>query len=145
MHRRRNKSFGSALDFVWGSKDNSNDYAIRESPTVVKVFKNFVEKPGIDVGFQADSLAGGVLLGVVGQGGVSFLDWQTGGLVRRIEVEPRNVYWSESGELVALACEDTLYVLRFSSESYVAAVQNGEVDDEGVEAAFDIITDISET
>lgn len=88
---RRQKSFGNALDFVW-STSSTNDYAIRESPTSVKVFKNFVEKPGgLDVGFQADGLSGGVLLGVTGQGGVSFFDWATGGLVRRIEVEPRQV------------------------------------------------------
>jgi coatomer subunit beta' len=86
----RNKAFGQALDFVWASKENSNDFAIRESPTSVKVYKNFVEKPGgLDVGFQADGLTGGVLLGVKGQGGISFFDWQSGALVRRIEVDPK--------------------------------------------------------
>ncbi len=55
------------------------------------------------------------------------------------------MYWSESGELVAIACEDTFYVLRFSRENYVEAVQSGQVDDDGVEAAFEVITDISET
>ncbi len=141
----RNKAFGSALDFVWGSKDNSNDYAIRESATSVKIYKNFVEKQGgLDVGFQAEGLAGGVLLGVKGQGGIGFFDWQTGGLVRRIEVEPTNVYWSESGELVTLACEDTFYVLRFSREAYVEAVQNGAVEEDGVEAAFEVVCDINE-
>ncbi|KAJ1299328.1 hypothetical protein OPQ81_011856 [Rhizoctonia solani] len=114
----RNKQFGSALDFVWASKENSNDFAIRESATSVKVYKNFVEKQGgLDVGFQADGLAGGVLLGV---------------------------YWSESGELVALACDDTCYILRFSREAYQEGVQAGQVDDDGVEAAFEVITDISE-
>jgi coatomer subunit beta' len=109
------------------------------------VYKNFVEKSGgLDVGFQADGLTGGTLLGVTGQGGVSFFDWQTGGLVRRIEVEPKNVYWSESGELVAIACEDTFYVLRFSRDAYVAAVQAGELEEDGVESAFEVITDISE-
>lgn len=142
----RNKAFGSALDFVWASKDNSNDFAIRESATSVKVYKNFQEKTGgLDIPFQADGLTGGVLLGVRGQGGVSFYDWATNGLVRRIEVEPKQVYWSESGELVALACDDSFYVLRFSREAYVEAFQNGEVDEEdGVEAAFEVITDIAE-
>ncbi|KAK5658403.1 hypothetical protein OQA88_2380 [Cercophora sp. LCS_1] len=142
----RNKAFGSALDFVWASKENSNDFAIRESSTSIKVFKNFVEKKGgLDVPFAADGLTGGVLLGVRGQGGISFFDWHTGGLVRRIEVEPKQVYWSESGELVALACEDTYYVLRFSREAYNEAVQAGQVEDDGVEAAFEVITDINET
>ncbi|SPN98621.1 probable coatomer beta` subunit [Cephalotrichum gorgonifer] len=142
----RNKAFGSALDFVWASKENSNDFAIRESPTSVKMYKNFTEKAGgLDVGFHADGLTGGTLLGVTGQGGVSFFDWQTGGLVRRIEVEPKHVYWSDSGELVAIACEDSFYVLRFSRENYVEAVQSGEVEEDGVEAAFEVITDINES
>ncbi|KAI9755881.1 MAG: hypothetical protein M4579_004094 [Chaenotheca gracillima] len=142
----RNKAFGSALDFVWGSKDNSNDYAIRESAMSVRLYRNFKEKDGgIDVGFQAEGLSGGVLLGVKGQGGIGFFDWESGGLVRRIEVDPKSVYWSESGELVALACEDTFYILRFSRESYVAAVQSGQVEEDGVEAAFEVITDINES
>ncbi len=99
---------------------------------------------GLDVGFQAEGLTGGVLLGVKGQGGIGFFDWQTGGLVRRIEVDPKEVYWSENGELVAIACEDTFYVLRFSRENYISAVQEGAVDDDGVEAAFEVVTDINE-
>jgi coatomer subunit beta' len=55
------------------------------------------------------------------------------------------VYWSESGELVTLACEDTFYVLRFSRENFLAALQAGEVEEDGVEAAFETITDINET
>ncbi|KAI9795960.1 MAG: hypothetical protein M1835_004854 [Candelina submexicana] len=137
----RNKAFGSALDFVWGSKDNSNDYAIRESSTSVRIYRNFKEKSGgLDVGFQAERLSGGVLLGVVGQGGIGLFDWESSGLVRRIEV-----YWSESGELVTLACEDTFYVLRFSRENYVTALNAGQVEEDGVEAAFEVITDINET
>jgi coatomer subunit beta' len=130
------------------------------------MYKNFTERAGgLDVGFQAEGLSGGTLLGVMGQGGVSFFDWQTGGLVRRIEVEPKHVrlpaapmpfslkmaaanveqiYWSDSGELVSIACEDTFYVLRFSRESYVEAVQSGEVEEDGVEAAFEVVTDINE-
>ncbi|EON68254.1 hypothetical protein W97_07512 [Coniosporium apollinis CBS 100218] len=143
----RNQAFGSALDFAWASKENDKDYAIRESTTSVKMFRNFKEKGsgGLNVGFQAEGLTGGTLLGVKGQGGVGFFDWDSGALIRRIEVDPKNVYWSESGELVTLACDDTFYVLRFSRESYVAALQAGEVEDDGVESAFEVITDINET
>ena len=55
------------------------------------------------------------------------------------------MYWSESGELVTLACEDTFYVLRFSREAYLEAVQSGQVEDDGVEAAFEVVTDINES
>lgn len=86
----RQQGFGKALDFVWSSSSN-NDYAIRESATSVKIFKKLKEKGPIDVGFSADGLSGGALLGVKGQGGIGMFDWETGNLVRRIEVEPREV------------------------------------------------------
>jgi len=35
--------------------------------------------------------------------------------------------------------------LRFSRENYIEALQNGEVDDDGVESAFEVITDINES
>lgn len=144
----RNQAFGSALDFAWASKENDKDYAIRESQYSVKIYRNFKPKSGdgtVNVGFAADGLSGGVLLGVKGQGGIGFFDWESGKLVRRIEVEPRNVYWSESGELVCLACEDTYYVLRYSREQYVAALQSGNVDEDGVEEAFEVVCDINES
>lgn len=140
----RNQAFGSALDFVWASKENDKDYAIRESATSVKTFRNFKERSVLNVGFSADGLSGGVLLGVKGQGGIGFFDWESGALVRRIEVEPKSVYWSESGELVTLATDDTFYVLRFSRENYLEAVQNGEVDEDGAESAFEVVCDINE-
>ncbi|CAI7603866.1 unnamed protein product [Penicillium viridicatum] len=142
----RNKAFGQALDFAWGAKDNSNDYAIRESSTSVKIFKNFKEQSaGLDVGFQAEGLSDGVLLGVKGQGGIGFFDWETGSLVRRIEADPKSVYWSESGELVTLACEDDFYVLRYSREEYINGLNAGEADEDGVEAAVELVATINET
>jgi len=44
-----------------------------------------------------------------------------------------------------LACDDTFYVLRFSREAYLEALQNGTVEDDGVEAAFEVVVDINET
>ena len=42
----RNKSFGSALEFVW-SAVGTGDYAVRESISKVKIFKNFKESKTI--------------------------------------------------------------------------------------------------
>lgn len=140
----RNQAFGSAMDFCWASKEHDKDYAIRESSTSVKIFRNFKERSVLNVGFSADGLSGGVLLGVKGQGGIGLFDWDTGALVRRIEVEPKDVFWSESGELVTLATEDTFYVLRYSRENYLEALQNGEVDEDGAESAFEVVCDINE-
>lgn len=55
------------------------------------------------------------------------------------------VYWSESGELVTLACEETFYVLRFSKENYINGLNAGEADEDGVESAFEVVTDVNES
>lgn len=51
------------------------DYAIRESGTSVKIFRSFKERSVLNVGYSADGLSGGVLLGVKGQGGIGLFDW----------------------------------------------------------------------
>jgi coatomer subunit beta' len=57
----------------------------------------------------------------------------------------RKVFWSGTGNLVAIAAEDSFYVLRFSREAYVEFLENGgELGDEGVEDAFEVVAEISE-
>lgn len=74
-----------------------------------------------------------------------FWDWETGNVVRRIEVDATNVAWSSSGNLVAITGEDTVYVLRFDREAYNARIDSGEIiGDEGVEEAFDLVAEVSE-
>ncbi|KAK9244424.1 coatomer WD associated region-domain-containing protein [Lipomyces tetrasporus] len=142
----RNKSFGPGLQFVWAQ--DSNMYAVQESSTAIKVYKNFKEMSTghIQFNYNAEGIFGGTLLGVKGGDWVGLYDWDTGLLVRRIDVVPNDIYWSDSGELVALACDDSFYVLKYSKDAYVAAVQDDRVDeDEGVEEAFEVVTDINET
>jgi coatomer subunit beta' len=47
--------------------------------------------------------------------------------------------------LVTLACEETFYVLRFSREAYNEGLSQGLADEDGVEAAFEVVTDINES
>ncbi|KAJ3053855.1 Coatomer subunit beta' [Rhizophlyctis rosea] len=143
----RNKSFGSALEFVWAL--DSNEYAIRESTTKVKVFKSFKEKTNVNIRttYGAEGIFGGALLGVRSSSFLNFYDWDTGVCVRRVDVVAKNVYWSES-DLVAIACEDTTYVLKFDRVAYqqfLDARGTQEVGEEGIEEAFEFITEISET
>lgn len=44
-----------------------------------------------------------------------------------------------------MACEDTFYVLRFSRENYITGLNAGEADEDGVESAFEVVTDINES
>jgi coatomer subunit beta' len=62
-----------------------------------------------------------------------------------LSYQSSQVYWSESGELVTLACEDTFYVLRFSKENYINGLNAGEADEDGVESAFEVVTDVNES
>lgn len=143
----RNKAFGSATDFVWSV--DSNEYAIRESATEIKVFKQFRERPGhVDIGFASEGIFGGQLLGVKGSEWVSLYDWATGGLVRRIDVGGcSDIFWSDSGDLMTLVTDDAFYVLRFDRQAYNEAVESGAVaeDESGVEDAFEVVATINET
>jgi hypothetical protein len=103
----RNKSFGSALEFVWALDSNEYflnrhtfcnrilihyRYAIRESSSRVKLFKSFKEKNiAIRMGYAAEGIFGGALLGVRSSGFLCFYDWETGSCVRRIDVVAKNV------------------------------------------------------
>ncbi|KAI2507946.1 Coatomer WD associated region [Fragilaria crotonensis] len=62
----RNKAFGQALDFAW-SGSGTGDYAIRESPSRVKIFKNFIESAAFQPATaSAEGLFGGNMVGVKG-------------------------------------------------------------------------------
>lgn len=82
---------------------------------------------------------GGFLLGVKSSAGLALYDWDTLDLVRVIEIQPKAVYWSESGELVCIATQDSYFILRYDPSAVVAARQAGTVSSvDGVEEAFDV-------
>ncbi|CAD6938530.1 unnamed protein product, partial [Tilletia caries] len=134
----RNKAFGPGFGFAWAS--DSNTYVVKESDSKIKVFKNFKERPNlIPIGYKIVDVKGGNLLGVIGTGFVCFYDWESGALVRRIDVDARNVslivhfenerridpprpsYRSigqSTGELAAIVGEDSFYILAYNADAY---------------------------
>ena len=66
-------------------------YAVRESTSRVKIFKNFKEKKSFKPEFGAEGLFGGHLLGVRGGSSLSFYDWESLELIRRIEIAVKHV------------------------------------------------------
>ncbi|KIY50151.1 coatomer protein [Fistulina hepatica ATCC 64428] len=141
----RNKSFGNGISFAWAP--DSNTYAVLENKLRLKIYKNFKERTGNAMkgagSWSMDSLSGGALLGARGAGFVIFWDWETGDIVRRIDVDAKEVFWSGTGSLVAVATTDSFYVLRFDRNAYNAKVEEGAViTDEGVEEAFEVIADV---
>ncbi|KAG6425941.1 hypothetical protein SASPL_110150 [Salvia splendens] len=92
----RNKSFGSALEFVWSTE---GEYAVRESTSRIKIYtKNF-----------------------------------------------QNLYWADSGDLVAIASDTSFYILKYNRDIVSAHLDSGRsVDEQGVEDAFELLYEINE-
>jgi len=142
----RNKAFGQALDFVW-SGSGTGDYAIRETTSRLKIFKNFKESSTIrPATASAEGIFGGHMLGVKGgDSAVLFYDWDSGEFVRKIDVAPKEVYWSDAGNLVLIACEDSAYVLTYNAQVTQTAIQMGNVSaEDGIDGSFDLLYEISD-
>ena len=140
----RNKSFGSALEFVWAW--DSSEYAVRESSTTIKLFKNFKEKKSFKPDFGAETIFGGALLGVKSVSGLAFYDWENQQLIRRIEIQPKAVYWSETGELCCIVTEESYFILKYQPDVVAAGAENPDkVSEDGIEDAFDVIGEVDES
>ena len=141
----RNKAFGSALDFVWSSQ-GTGDYAVRESISRVRIFKNFKDHRQLAIPISsADGIFGGRCLAVKGSDCILFYDWEDGEFIRKIDVAPTQVFWNESGDAVLLACADNYYVLRFGADAVSAALAGGNINpEEGVDGAFELEGTITE-
>ena len=56
------------------------------------------------------------------------------------------VFWSDSGELVCIATEDSYYILQYHSDVASQALSSNEgVDEDGIEAALDVVGEVEET
>ncbi|KAL0277835.1 UNVERIFIED_CONTAM: hypothetical protein PYX00_004979 [Menopon gallinae] len=140
----RNKAFGSAQEFVWAQ--DSSEYAIRENSSTVKVFKNFKERKNFKPDFGAEGIFGGYLLGVKSGSGLGLYDWESLELIRRIDIQPKHVFWSESGELVCLATEEGYFILKYNQSAVENARQNKQlITEDGIEDSFDVLGEVYET
>ncbi|KAJ7569395.1 hypothetical protein O6H91_01G111000 [Diphasiastrum complanatum] len=139
----RNRSFGSALEFVWS---NEGEYAARESTSKIKIFsKSFQERKSLRPSFSAEGVFGGCLLAIRSNEFVCFYDWAECRVVRRIDVIVKNIYWADSGDLVAIAGENSFYILKYNHQAVTSYLDSGKpIDEQGVEDAFELLHEISE-
>lgn len=78
-------------------------------------------------------------MGVKTSSGLTFYDWENLELIRRIEVQPRHIFWNEAGSLVCLATEESYFILSVNTEMVQAAIEAKQsLGDDGLEAAFDV-------
>ncbi|PSS07451.1 Coatomer subunit beta-2 like, partial [Actinidia chinensis var. chinensis] len=139
----RNRSFGSALEFVWSL---DGEYAVRESTSKIKIFsKTFQEKRSIRPTFSVERIYGGTLLAMCSNDFICFYDWAECRLIRRIDVNVKNLYWADSGDLVAIASDTSFYILKYNRDVVSRHLDSGKpVDEQGVEDAFELLYEINE-
>ncbi|KAH9714549.1 Coatomer subunit beta'-2 [Citrus sinensis] len=73
-------------------------------------------------------------------------------LIRRIDVTVKNLYWADSGDLVAIASDTSFYILKYNVRIYIkmrdvvsAYLDSGRpVDEQGVEDAFELLHETNE-
>lgn len=142
----RLRTFGKALDFAWHTHDSSSatPYAVRELRLSVKVFRNFQEHVAVDLAYEAERIVPGALLGVRLSGVVCFYDWDTGRLVRRVDIddEVTDIVWSDNGALVALltaGAENETYILSFDRSVFEEALARADDGDADGDDAFDVL------
>ncbi|CAL9104963.1 unnamed protein product [Musa textilis] len=139
----RNRSFGSALEFVWSS---DGEYAIRESTSKIKIFsKTFQERKSIRPTFSAEHICGGTLLAMCSNDFICFYDWAECRLIHRIDVNVKNLYWADSGDLLVIASDTSFYILKYNRDVVFSYLESGKpVDDQGVEDAFELLHEVNE-
>lgn len=137
----RNKSFGSAQEFVW---DSTGGYAVRDGTGKIKLFKDFKETKTLRTDFTPEAMFGGNLLAVKSTKFVNFYTWDCN-LVRRIEAVPKDVFWSENGEYFVLATDSVFYLLKYNPSAVNAAIATGKPPpDDGYENAFEVLHEVNE-
>eukprot|EP00187_Rhodella_violacea_P017904 CAMPEP_0184723034 /NCGR_PEP_ID=MMETSP0314-20130426/23906_1 /TAXON_ID=38298 /ORGANISM="Rhodella maculata, Strain CCMP 736" /LENGTH=825 /DNA_ID=CAMNT_0027187745 /DNA_START=84 /DNA_END=2558 /DNA_ORIENTATION=+ len=141
----RNKSFGSADEIVWDS--GAGEFATRKGNSDVRVFnKSFKERNIMQIPFSAEGIYGGATLAIRSDDFVCFYDWESLQLIRKIEVETRNVFWSPNSELVAITGEQSFYVLRYNRDVVDQELEanGGKINPDGIETAFSLVCEVAE-
>ena len=138
----RNKAFGSAVEFVWGS--DSNFYATREGSTTVKVWKGFAEFRVMRVEFAVDGIFGGPYLCIRSGETLLFHDWETGLLVFNIGSNAKVCLWNDSSSMLAVCSDSQFFVLQVNRDNVQAYLEGSARSDEGCLNALDVLYEISD-
>nr|CAB3446075.1 unnamed protein product [Digitaria exilis] len=103
------------------------------------------EKKSIRPSFSAERIFGGVLLAMCTNDFICFYDWAECRLIRRIDVNVKNLYWADSGDLVTIASDTSFYILKYNRDVVSSHLDGGgSVGEEGVEDAFELLHEINE-
>ncbi|CXI04062.1 coatomer subunit beta, putative [Plasmodium berghei] len=109
----RNKAYGKSPFFVWG---NNGDYAIKDEGNKIVIYKEFTAFHSFQTPYNITELFGGYLLGVKSNNFICFYDWNYYNMIRKIDINVKNVYWNDSGTYVAISTEESVYILSYNTK-----------------------------
>lgn len=117
----------------------------------IDIYKNFEKIKSFKTETGCDGIFGGRLLALRSKESVTFYDWDTFDVIRRIDLSQnlKNVFWSDDSTKVTLTLEDTFYLLEFDAAAVAQAIATGALQEEdmedGLEEAFNFVDEYSET
>eukprot|EP00826_Nyctotherus_ovalis_P026214 TRINITY_DN2048_c0_g2_i2.p1 TRINITY_DN2048_c0_g2~~TRINITY_DN2048_c0_g2_i2.p1 ORF type:complete len:268 (+),score=86.12 TRINITY_DN2048_c0_g2_i2:3592-4395(+) len=136
----KSAGYGAGSDLVW-SKGELFGVKLESS---IKIIKRDQELGSFKLGYQFDAIFGGDFLAVRSEDSVAFFDWETQTVIRRIEIAPKNVLWSEDGTKVSLLSDEGVYILNCNRKAIAEYLAQGEASEEGLEAAFELENELPE-
>jgi coatomer subunit beta' len=140
----RSSCVGNCSDLAWVT---ASDFIIKDSNNI-KIFKNLKEENTFKPGYSFESIFSGPFFSVKTSDSLYFYDFETQIFIRKIDVCPNNVIWSENKKFVAIVSEDTTYILKCNEkviEEFVEKVNSSDGEfDEGCEEAFSLFLEIQD-
>ena len=127
---------GNCSDISW----NEGESFVIKDGNNVKIYNNLKEEKSFKPGFSFDAVFGGPLFAIKTDEAIYLYDVDNTIFIRKIEVVPNKIIWSEKKNKVAFLCEDAMYILEVNYdkiEEYIEKVaENDEGDVDGCKEAF---------
>ncbi|KAJ0959721.1 hypothetical protein J5N97_000612 [Dioscorea zingiberensis] len=117
-------SMDSSGKIIWAKHNEIQTVNIKT------VGADFEEKKSIRPTFSAERIFGGTLLAMCSNEFICFYDWVECRLIRRIDVNVKNLYWADSGDLLAIASDTSFYILKYNRDVVSSYIESGNSEDE---------------
>lgn len=119
-------------------------YVIQESSSKFTIYKNFETYKTISEPIAA--IFGGNILASVENSLLYFRSWEEGRFIRRIDVDPKQLYWSDSGNFLVISTQkDGFFVLKYNSDAVTAYFeQDIPIPLDGIEESFEVLCELDD-
>jgi coatomer subunit beta' len=128
----RDSCVGSCTDLAWNT---GNDFIVKDG-SALKFYKNLKEEYSFKPGFTFDGIFSGPYFSVKTNDSLYFYDYESKVFIRKIDIVPINVVWSENKKYVSIICDETTYILKCNEkeiENHIEKVSSSEENDDNTE------------